>query len=202
MRPDPTDIIIKKRLQHSRNKADYRNILTTILPRLSGFIFLFFIASLVYLNFDKFVIYIDRPVTKIRIENQWNYVDSEDIKRVVSTKMGVGFFRFDLKGMKYDLENLPWVEKAAINRLWPDTVSFNLREQVAIAYWNNEGLLNPRGEIWTPTHSNHMSGIPYWEGPDGSQLRIMEQFEAFNKILKPSGLKLSGIKLSDRGVGT
>ena len=37
------------------------------------------------------------------------------------------------------------------------------------------------------------------KGPDGSQLRIMEQFEAFNKILIPSGLKLSGIKLSDRG---
>jgi len=199
MRPDPSDIIIKKRLQHSRNKTDYRNILTTVLPRLSGFIFLFFIASLVSLNFDKFVNYIDRPVTKIRIENQWNYVDSEDIKRVVSTKMGVGFFRFDLKGMKYDLESLPWVEEAAINRLWPDTVSFHIKEQVAIAYWNNQGLLNPKGEIFTPTSLNQVAGVPHLKGPDGSQLRIMEQFEAFNKILKPSGLKLSEIKLSDRG---
>ena len=32
MRPDPSDIIIKRRLQHSRNKTDYRNILTTVLP--------------------------------------------------------------------------------------------------------------------------------------------------------------------------
>ena len=46
----------------------------------------------IFLNFDKFVNYIDRPVTKIRIENQWNYVDGEDIKRVVSTKMGTRFF--------------------------------------------------------------------------------------------------------------
>ena len=199
MRPDPTDIIIKKRLQHSRNKTDYRNILTTILPRLSGVIFLFFVAALVSLNFDKFVNYIDRPVTKIRIENQWNYVDGEKIKKVVSTKMGTGFFRFDLKGMKHDLESLPWVDEATINRLWPDTVSFNLREQVAIAYWNNEGLLNPKGEIFTPTNLNQVTGVPHLKGPDGSQLRIMEQFEAFNKILKPSGLKLSGIKLSDRG---
>ena len=37
------------------------------------------------------------------------------------------------------------------------------------------------------------------KGPDGSQLQIMEQFEAFNKVLKPSGLRLNGIRLSDRG---
>ena len=41
MRPDPSDIIIKKRLHHSRNKTDYGNVLATILPRLSGVIFLF-----------------------------------------------------------------------------------------------------------------------------------------------------------------
>ena len=199
MRPDPSDILIKKRLYRSRKKTDYGSVLAKILPRLSGVIFLFSMTAFISLNFEKFVNYIDRPITKIRIENQWNYVDGEEIKKVVSTKMGAGFFRFDLKGMKHDLESLPWVDEAVINRLWPDTVSFSLREQVAIAYWNKEGLLNPKGEIFTPTHSNQMSGIPYLEGPDGSQLRIMEQFEAFNKILKPSGLKLSGIKLSDRG---
>ena len=199
MRPDPSDILIKKRLYRSRKKTDYGSVLAKILPRLSGVIFLFSMTAYIFLNFEKFVNYIDRPVTKIRIENQWNYVDGEKIKKVVSTKMGTGFFRFDLKGMKHDLESLPWVDEATINRLWPDTVSFNLREQVAIAYWNNEGLLNPKGEIFTPTNSSQVTGIPHLKGPDGSQLRIMEQFEAFNKILKPSGLKLSGIKLSDRG---
>ena len=70
---------------------------------------------------------------------------------------------------------------------------------MAIAYWNNKGLLNPKGEIFTPTNLNQVIGVPHLKGPDGSQLRIMELFEAFNKILKPSGLKLSEIKLSDRG---
>ena len=199
MRPDPTDIITKKRLHHSRQKTDYRNVLTRIFSRLLGIISFFSIATFISLNFDTFMRYVDRPVTKIRIENQWNYVDSEDIKKVVLTKMGVGFFRFDLKGMKHDLESLPWIEEAAINRLWPDTVSFHVKEQIAIAYWNNEGLLNPKGEIFTPANLSQVTGIPHLKGPDGSQLQIMEQFEAFNKILKPSGLKLSGIKLSDRG---
>ena len=199
MRPDPTDIIIKKRFYRSRKKTDYGSVVAKILPRLSGVIFLFSMTAFISLNFEKFVNYIDRPITKIRIENQWNYVDGEEIKKVVSTKMGTGFFRFDLRGMKHDLESLPWVDEAIINRLWPDTVSFNLREQVAIAYWNNEELLNSKGQIFTPTNLNQVTGIPHLKGPDGSQLRIMEQFEAFNKILKPSGLKLSGIRLSDRG---
>ena len=199
MRPDPTDIIIKKQLYRSRNKMDYGNVLAKSIRRLSGVIFFFSMTAFISLNFEKFVNYIDRPITKIRIENQWNYVDGEEIKKVVSTKMGAGFFRFDLTGMKHDLESLPWIDKVTINRLWPDTVSLNLREQVAIANWNNEGLLNPKGEIFTPTNLNQVTGIPHLRGPDGSQLRIMEQFEAFNKILKSSGLKLSGIRLSDRG---
>ena len=199
MRPDPTDILIKKRLHRSRKKTGYDNVLAKILGRLSGVIFLLSMTALISLNFERFVNYIDRPITKIRVQNQWNYVDGEEIKKVVSTKMGTGFFRFDLKGMKHDLENLPWVDEATIKRLWPDTVSLNLTEQSAIAYWNNKGLLNPKGEIFTPTNLNQVTGIPHLKGPDGSQLRMMEQFEAFNKILKPSGLKLSGIKLSDRG---
>ena len=198
MRPDPSDIITKKRLRYSREKIDYVSLFPKIFIRLSGLIFLFSMTTVTFLNFDKLVNFIDRPVTKIRVENQWNYVDTEDIKKVISKRMGDGFFRFDLKGMKHDLESLPWVDEAIIKRLWPDTVSFHLREQVAIAYWNSEGLLNSKGEIFTPINLNQVTGVPYLKGPDGSQLQIMEQFEAFNKVLKPSGLRLNGIRLSDR----
>ena len=111
MRPDPSDIIIKRRLQHGRNKTDYRNILTTVLPRLSGFIFLFFIASLVSLNFDKFVNYIDRPVTKIRIENQWQHVSEEEVSALLAEYMDAGFFNFDIAGVKKNLERHPWVQR-------------------------------------------------------------------------------------------
>ena len=41
MRPDPSDILIKKRLYRSRKKTDYGSVLAKILPRLSGVIFLF-----------------------------------------------------------------------------------------------------------------------------------------------------------------
>ena len=68
MRPDPTDIIIKKRLHHSRQKADYSNVLTRSFPRLIGVIFFSLMASFISLNFDTFVSYVDRPITKIRIE--------------------------------------------------------------------------------------------------------------------------------------
>ena len=45
MRPDPSDIIIKKRLQHSRNKTDYGNALAKITSSIRIYFSLFYSFS-------------------------------------------------------------------------------------------------------------------------------------------------------------
>ena len=204
MRPDPSDIIDKKRLRKNSRKGFYvRRPLKPVNLRVISLLIGggFFSSMIVFasFNFNDFVDYIDRPIMKIKIENQLDYVSSQDIKDLLSVRMGTGFFRFDAKGLKSDLEKLSWVDEASISRLWPETLSLHLREQVAIAYWNDEQLLNPRGEVFSPGDAEKTIGVPYLYGPDGSQRQVMEQFQAFNKIFIPTGLNVSGIKLSDRG---
>ena len=204
MRPDPSDIISKKRLRkstvgraHMDRPLESVNLRFTAL--LVGGLFLSSIIVFSPFNFDDVVSYVDRPITKIKIENQWEHIDSNEIRNLVSVRMGAGFFRFDVKGLKSDLEKLSWVDEVSINRLWPDTLSLHLREQVAIAYWKEEGFLNPRGDVFSPGNADKSIRVPYLYGPDGSQKRIMEQFEAFNKLFAHTELSLSGIRLSDRG---
>jgi len=204
MRPDPSDIIDKKRLRKSSRGSLYvrRPLKPVNLRVISLLIGGSFFSSMIFLgsfNFTDFVNYIDRPIMKIKIENQWDYVSSQDVKDLLSERMGTGFFRFDAKGLKLDLEKLSWVDEASITRLWPETLSLYLREQIAIAYWNDEQLLNTRGEVFSPGDAKKTIGVPYLYGPNGSQKRVMEQFQAFNKIFVPTGLNISGIKLSDRG---
>ena len=115
MRPDPSDIIAKKRLQKSRGRGLYMNqplkpIDFKFIKLLIGVLFLPSIIALSFFNFDGFVNYINRPVTKIKMENQWTHIDSQEVKNVVAARMGAGFFRFDMNGLKFDLEKLSWVD--------------------------------------------------------------------------------------------
>ena len=206
MRPDPSDIIARKRVRYAqkRNMPRMQPLRTfkirNILPLLGGILFLSgFIFSPI--SFRDILMHIDKPITKIKIENQWVYVNDKEIKSLLKSRMGmgIGFFRFDIKGLKHDLEGLPWVDEASISRLWPDSLSLHLKEQVAIAYWNREGLLNSKGEVFRPEYANEVVGAPNLFGPEGSQIRVMEQYQLFSKLLLPSGLRLSGLELSERG---
>ena len=165
MRPDPFDIIEKRRLKEIAGRRLHKGqplkpVNLKIVSLLTGGLFIISICFLTPFNVTDFVNYIDRPITKIRMENQWEYIDSQEVRNLVSLKIGTGFFRFDVKGLKSDLEELPWVDKASISRLWPNTLSLNLREQVAIAYWNDERLLNSRGEIFSPIYWGTLSKRP------------------------------------------
>ena len=204
MRPDPSDIIAKKRLRKSTISRGYMGrplepVNLRFISLIVGGIIFSSIIIFAPFNFDDAVNYFDRPITKIKMENQWEHIDSSEIRNLVSVRMGTGFFRFDVQGLKSDLEKLSWVDEASINRLWPDTLSLHLREQVAIAYWNEEGFLNSRGEVFSPGNADKSIRVPYLYGPDGSQKRIMEQFESFNKLFAHTELSVSGIRLSDRG---
>jgi cell division protein FtsQ len=86
-----------------------------------------------------------------------------------------------------------------VTRIWPGTLSLNLTEQVAIARWGNEQLLNQYGEIFQPERLLELSSLPLLTGPEDSQETVMLQYQELNQILFPAGLRLSGLSLSKRG---
>src|SRR5678816_2292351 len=44
------------------------------------------------------------------------------------------------------LEQVPWVRRAAVRRVWPDRLEVSLEEQVPLARWGAEALVNTYGE--------------------------------------------------------
>jgi len=143
--------------------------------------------------------FLNRPVSKVRIENQWQRISEAEVSRVLATFMGKGFFDFDVTEAKSQLEQHPWVLQAAVKRIWPDTLSLHLTEQVAIARWGDEQLLNQYGDLFQPGRLEDSLSLPLLTGPEGSQESVMRQYQKLNQILFPAGLRLSGLTLSKRG---
>ena len=173
-----------------RNGKCFRLTLVTILTLSVGI--------LLIQNFDLVYGFVNRPITKVRIENQWQHVSDKDVSKMLTEYMGSGFFNFDVNSVKQVLENHPWVMRASIKKLWPDSLSLELTEQVAIARWGEAQLLNQKGEIFHPGFG-HLTALPTINGPEGTQMQVMEQFQAINRLLFPAGMKLTGLTLSTRG---
>ncbi len=143
--------------------------------------------------------FLNRPVSKVRIENQWQRTSEAEVSNVLAPFMGDGFFDFDVTEAKQALQLQPWILKASVTRIWPDTLSLHLTEQVAIARWGNGKLLNQYGETFQPDRLPELSSLPLLTGPEGSQESVMLQYQKLNQILFPAGLRLSGLSLSKRG---
>ncbi len=143
--------------------------------------------------------FLNRPVSKVRIENQWQRISEAEVSNMLSSFLGNGFFDFDVIAAKEELEAHPWVLQASVKRIWPDTLSLHLTEQVAIARWGEEQLLNQYGELFQPEAVQELATLPVLTGPEDSQETVMRQYQKLNQILFPAGLRLTGLSLSKRG---
>ena len=143
--------------------------------------------------------FLNRPVSKVRIENQWQRISEVEVSEALAPFMGNGFFDFDVVEAKQELERHPWILQASVTRVWPNTLSLHLTEQVAIARWGNEQLLNQYGEIFQPERLLELNILPLLTGPEDSQEVVMLQYRELGQILLPAGLRLSGLSLSKRG---
>lgn len=165
-------------------------------------LWLVLLASTVLLiqqNLQDIDSYINRPIAKIRIENQWQQLAETEVKALLAPFIGTGFFNFDVSGVKQRLEQHPWIAQASVKRIWPDSVALNISEQVAIARWGDRQLLNQYGEIFEPLVINKFLTLPQLAGPDETQQQVMEQYQLLNQVLFPSGIRLNALFLSSRG---
>ncbi len=140
-----------------------------------------------------------RPVTKVRVENQWQRISEAEVRKLIGQFMGVGYFDFDVQSVKKELESHPWIRHAAVKKVWPDGVGLQLTEEVAIARWSEDRLLNQYGEIFNPEPVDHPGILPILSGPEGTQIQVMEQYRAINQLFFQAGLRVTGLALSERG---
>lgn len=147
----------------------------------------------------EFAGFFSRPISKVRIENQWQRVAEAEVTAILQAYIGAGFFEFDIDRVSAELEALPWVSSVDLRRVWPDTLALHLKEEVPIAHWGEGKLLNQYGELFEPANALDFTELPTLAGPEDSQDRVMQQYKQLSQVLSPAGLRLAGLRLSHRG---
>jgi len=74
----------------------------------------------------------------------------KDLLKAVQLARGAPILAFDLGAAKKRIEALPWIKKASVERMLPDTVLLNVEERQPLVLWQNKGvfaLIDTDGEV-------------------------------------------------------
>ena len=153
---------------------------------------------------QKLVILIDHPIDKISVAGEFKHQSSEELRSHVGHFIGQGFLSADLEAMKRYIETLPWVYSATVSRAWPGEIKVSVEEQIAVSYWNSEGFINERGELFVPNEVDQNLKLPMLQhvgkSSDTERLAMYQLFHYVQKEL--SVFELQAISLQHEARGT
>ena len=123
------------------------------------------------------------PIRQVRIEGEFSQLSTSRLQTLVKDKVRGGFFNIDVTEVREAVLTEPWVHHVSVHRVWPDSLRVSVNEQVAIASWKNESLLNENGELFNPDMGSLPDSLPLLEGPVGTAKVLLDKYKQINKLL-------------------
>ncbi|MGE6791275.1 cell division protein FtsQ/DivIB [Pseudomonas guineae] len=143
--------------------------------------------------------YADQPIAKISVEGDLSYVNQQAVQQRIAPYANASFFSVDLPSLRHELETMPWIASAQVRRVWPDQLVVRLEEQLPIARWGDEALLNNQGHAFAPQELANYQHLPQLYGPKRAQQQVMQQYQVISQMLRPVGFSVARLELRERG---
>ncbi|MCK7552252.1 cell division protein FtsQ/DivIB [Marinobacter goseongensis] len=144
----------------------------------------------------------DRQIMAIDVKGTLVGESRTDLERKAGDWIGKSFFATDLSDIKTELELRPWVESAAVRRVWPDRLEIEIREKKPLAYWNGDRLVSRAGELFSPGNPEVAGRLPRLAGPDERVKDVIRMARTMSETLGGHGLGFAGLTLEQRGAWT
>jgi cell division protein FtsQ len=138
------------------------------------------------------------PLNVVEVKGDFRYLGKQQLQAAIAPYATGGFFTVEVAAIRAAAEELPWVHKASVKRVWPETLRLHIEEQQPVARWGEQGFLNKRGEPFVPQQANVSLVLPSLAGPDGHELKVLENFRRVSETLAPLGVKVTRMELDNR----
>lgn len=139
-------------------------------------------------------------VEHVDIEGEFRYWQAGDLAKQLLWVKQQNFFSLDVRQVKYELEELALIKSVQVKKVWPDTLLVKFKEDIPVAIWNKEALLNPKGEELLLPGRFDPSGLPKLFGPELKMEQVMRQFQRFQSRL--SGVDAVMVSLTMNAIGS
>lgn len=142
---------------------------------------------------------LDRPIATVEVGGHFQRVAPVQIEEAVAPFRGAGFLSVDLDALRTALESIDWVDRARVERRWPDGLRVVIAEHVPAARWGRDGLMNTRGELFLTGARHIPPELPQLIGPEDTQAQVAKLYLDTYPRLLAVGLQLARVELDARG---
>jgi cell division protein FtsQ len=138
------------------------------------------------------------PLKTIRITGELAHVDRAKLQQLVAAAIDGGFFGVDMHKLRDAAEQLAWVDRVSIRRVWPQTLVMDVTEQVPAGRWGDDALVNGRGEIFYPAAGELPQGLPRLHGRPDDAPGVVAFHRSASRQLAAVGLEITGLEVLGR----
>lgn len=138
-------------------------------------------------------------VQHITVTGELEYTRTGLVQDMVQPALVGGFLRADLQRIRAQLEELPWIYQATVQRRWPNALEIHVIEQLPIARWGESDFLNHEGEVFRSGSSKEWQALPRLRGPEGSAQALVAGYQRIVEILRPLHLAIAQLTVDERG---
>lgn len=139
------------------------------------------------------------PVRLIAIEGELHHHSSRLLQQTLSERLDGGILTADLRDLKAATEELAWVARASLRRVWPDRLVVEVEEHRPIARWNTDGLVTAEGLVFRPGVGTIPAGLPRLMGEDGRAPEVVERYLRWRDELMLVGHLIETLRVDARG---
>lgn len=139
------------------------------------------------------------PVQELKIRGPLKRVSTDQLRAALAPAIGNGLFAVDPQRAKALLEEVPWVERAEVRKLWPNTLSIRYEESTVMARWGEHMLLTENGRPIEVPRAEALGDMPLLAGPEARKPELVRFYKALEPSLKEHQLQLSSVRFSPGG---
>ena len=141
------------------------------------------------------------PVKQVIFAGELPHTRRQEIEQVLPPLLRGNFFSVNVETVRITLEQLPWIRKAEVRRVWPARLEVKVEEHRPLARWGETRgeLVNSYGEVFAALPpEDELKALPLLYGPPGTAKELLKRYSEFTGALKPLDMQPVQMTLSPR----
>ena len=148
-------------------------------------------------------IWINNPenlsIQRVDWQSEFQYLEKSELQAVVEPYVSTNLYLLDEVGLEQALEAYPWIRAVSLRKAWPDQLFLNVEEQMPIAFWGENHLMNQFGEIFPAELDEKIGEFPMMYSPKNNGREMAERYVELAKSLQGLGVRIVELTENDNG---